>query len=332
LIWPGRGKLILISALIALSVGLATTANVSGRQLWFAPLDWFVRPWSGARGAADYMALFQSPGDSVLSRINVFILNGPFLRWVSDDDLNQILQGLREHRVALALEGGLLTADTSCGQHVEGFGGQDTLKHARRLLHLGGDLTFFAMDEPAWYGHIFSGTNACHWTMDEIARNAAKNVAALKTIFPHIVVGDVEPVGSSRQGLIEDYRIWVDAFRRAAGQPLAFFHADVQWKQSWHVPLKELAALLRRQKIPLGVIYNGNDDDASDEIWIANAEAHYRAVEADPEIEPGQAIFQSWVSHPSKLFPDTDPGAFSHLLRRYRQWHDEQRTPPGATR
>src|SRR5207245_1869678 len=116
------------------------------------------------------------------------------------------------------------------------------------------------------------------------------NLAAVKAIFPQLRAGDIEPVGPSPgDAQVEDYGRWADAFQ-ASGGALAFFHADIQWKEPWQVPLEKLAVILRDRKIPLGIIYNGNDDDTSDEAWVAHAEDHYRAVEADSRIVPDQVV------------------------------------------
>jgi hypothetical protein len=289
------------------------------RQVWFAPMDWFIRPEVGFGGSTDYMALFSAKSpDAIVSKINVFKVYGQFIHWASDDDLRHVLSELKQRHIALALETGLLTATDRCGRGVEGYDGPDAIKLVQRIAQLGGELAYITMDEPAFYGHIFSGANACRADFAEIARDAAKNLAAMKAIFPKVRAGDTEPVGPTPDdSQVKDYGRWADAFRAATGEPLAFSHADLQWKQAWQGPLKKFAAVLRERKIPLGVIYNGNDDDASDEAWVTHAAEHYRAVESGSHILPAQVVFQSWRAHPSHLLPDTDPGTFTYLLRRY---------------
>ena len=142
----------------------------------------------------------------------------------------------------------------------------------------------------------------------------------MRAVFPQIRAGDTEPVGASPgDSQIEDYGRWADAFRAVTGEPLAFSQVDIQWKEAWEIPLEKFAAILRDRKVPLGIIYNGNDDDTSDEAWVAHAEEHYRAVESGYRIVPYQVVFQSWRAHPSHLFPETDPGTFTYLLKRYLQ-------------
>jgi hypothetical protein len=278
-------------------------------QIWFAPMDWFVRPQPGYGGSTDYMALFQEPGDAILAQIDVFKIYFQFASWAADDDLKRVFTELKRHHIALALETGMLTATEQCGDGVEGYGGNDMVKAAARIASLGGDLAYVAMDEPV------GGAVVCREDLSHAAQNAAQNLAEVKTIFPGIRVGDIESVGPTPDAAIK----WAEAFRAATGEPLAFYHADVLWSASWQAPLEKLAAAIHEREIPFGVIYNGNNDDPSDEAWVANAEAHYRAVEADDKIAPDQVVFQSWVPHPTHLFPDTDPGAFSYLVLRYHR-------------
>jgi hypothetical protein len=290
--------------------------------IWFGPLDWFVRPWSGVRGPADYMQLFETkPGQAVLAEINAFIVGSPFLKWVSDADLRTIISGLQRKHISLVLEGGLLSRPGvgDCGRSVEGYAPpNEAAGLANRIAKLGGTVAYVAMDEPAFYGHTYSGRNACHSSYADLAANAAENIRAVKAIFPRVEVGDVEPVGPSPgNSLIAGYQQWTDAFQHATGERLSFFRADVQWHQHWQQPLKLLAEMLRRQGIPLGIIYNGFDDDKSDRAWAEHAEQHFREVEDRLNIIPDLAVFQSWVPHPSRMLPANDPGSYTYLLGRY---------------
>jgi hypothetical protein len=309
---------------ILYAIGLLLPPSTEGAfagspQVWFAPMDWLARqPPGGPNGFTkhdDYMTLF---GSTVMSRVAVFKLYPQLVTWASDDDLRHIFASLKHQNIALAIEAGVLTDTDRCGRGVEGYGGSDAARLAERIAKLGGDLAYVAMDEPAWFGHYFGGPNACRAPLADIALDAADNIAAVRAIFPKVKIGDIEPVGSSPEdGLVHEYGEWIDAYQQAVGEPLAFFHADVQWAKPWVAPVAKLAADLKSKAIPFGIIYNGNGDDTSDQAWVAHAEAHYLAYEADGRSAPDQAVFQSWVAHPSHLLPDTDPGAFGYLLRRY---------------
>jgi hypothetical protein len=306
-----------VAALLALLWPVAGLAQGHRPVVWFGPVDWLRRPQSDVKGPPDYMKLFD-PASATLSQIAVFEVNPPLLIWASDAELRRIFSELRRRGVRVAFQTGGMTPSATCGRNVEGYGGKNMVHLAARVARLGGELDYIAMDEPAFYGHVYSGRSACHSQIADIARDVATNVAAVKAIFPRLQIGDIEPVHPSPDDrLTADYARWADAFRAATGTPLSFLQSDVQWKTAWREPLERLAAALRARHIPLGVIYNGNSGDASDTAWVANAEAHYRAVEDDPRIMPDQAVFMSWVSHPSHVYPDTDPGTYSYLLKEY---------------
>lgn len=308
--------------LLAASVLLPGPCRAASPQLWFAPVDWFARdPPRGPNGFikySDYMALFAANPPPVMSRVNVFKIFAQTLAWTSDDDLRRIIDGLRREHIALALETGVLTDSEQCGRGVEGYGGKTVPRLVQRIAALGGELAYLAMDEPAWFGHVFGGAHACRAAMTDIARDAAINIAAVRKIFPHLQVGDIEPVGPSPQdSLISGYADWADAYRQATGAPLAFFHADVQWEKAWLGPVEDAAKTMHERGIAFGIIYNGTPRAPDDKTWIGEAEAHYSEWEADGRAAPDQIVFQSWVRHPSHLLPDTDPGAFTYLIRRY---------------
>jgi len=300
----------LLAALVC--VQKAALAAAPRPEIWFAPMDWFVRPVVNYGGSTDYMALFHSPeANSLLSRISVFKIYSQFANWGSDDDLKRIFAELKRRHIALAMEAGMLTANEQCGRGVEGYGGQDAVKRAEKIRRLGGELAYIAMDE------LLGAAYKCHLDYAETARNAARNVAAVKEVFPRIGIGAIETQGTTPQAAQK----WAEAFRAATGQPFAFFHIDIGWKLNWHGPVENLAAAIHRLNIPLGIICNGTDDAPTDEAWIAGAQEHCRAIESDPKIRPDQLVFQSWVRHPTHIFPASDPGTFSHLLEDYFRTH-----------
>jgi hypothetical protein len=297
---------------VAGAILLSESAIAASKQIWFAPMDWFLRPEVGFGGSADYMKLFSGTDTDLTFRgIAIFKLYPQFVGWATDTELGQIFTELKRRRVALALEAGMLTATEQCGKGIEGFGGDVTPKLAARIARLGGDLAYIAMDEP------IGGVNKCHMDMAVAARDAAHNIAAVKAMFPSVRVGDIESLPPSPEMIVK----WVEAYRAATGVPLAFFHADIGWTHPWQVPLEKLATAIHARQIPFGVIINGANNAPSDEAWIAQAEAHLRAIESDPKIRPDQLVFQSWVRHPTHIFPASDPGTFSHLLEDYFRTH-----------
>ena len=91
----------------------------------------------------------------------------------------------------MAFEWGPLSV-TTCGSGVEGFENTDPLVTAQKIKRLGGNLQYIAMDEPEYYANIFKKMPV--WPPAQIAANALKTVARIRTVFPNVQVGDIEPV------------------------------------------------------------------------------------------------------------------------------------------
>jgi hypothetical protein len=307
--------------LIAGCCWIHAAAAKSPASLWFAPLDSLPRPW-GTKGPEDYNELFKQKAawQDTLRRVSVFKIYPQFSSMASADQLRQLIRFLKSRNIRLALEAGVLKAGPTCGQHVESYGGQYLEGAARRIKEAGGTLDYLAMDEPLWFGRHFNGLGACHSEIAELAADIARNLKPFRAVFPDVAVGDIEPAPASVEvpnwNLTEIVR-WIEAFRAATGEDLAFFHVDMQWNRRWTQPMTQLEAQLRQFGIPLGVIYNGNPEDKSDQEFATHTSQHYSAMEEALGHAPDIVIFQSWHSVPSRALPDTDPLSMTGLVRRY---------------
>jgi len=308
-----------VSGLLLVALFALTTVQVSAEpQVWFAALDPVLRPEVGYGGSPQYMELFspRAPWERAASHVGVIKVYGQWIDHASDADLQRQFADLKRRGIALALEFGAMSDGPACGR-VEGYGGQGLLAAARRIQKNGGVLSYLAMDEPLYFGSIYDGKTACHWTPEQAAASAVPNLKALRTVFPQVKIGDIEPVGEPTLEITTDrYRRGIQAFR-ALGVPLAFFHADVSWwTPSYPEKLAALHKLVASEHIDFGVIYNGNAEDLSDAAWLQSAESHMADVESAIGT-PDQVIFQSWNSYPKKLLPESAPDAFTHLIDLY---------------
>jgi hypothetical protein len=285
--------------------------------IWFSPLDPLVRPEVKYGGAPNYMDLFtaDAPWFKASAHVAVFKIYPQWITRASDDDLKRQFADLNRRGIALALEYGVLTATATCGEGVEGSGGETLLKAATRIQKNGGILRYVAMDEPIYYSTLYTGHHACRWKPEQTAENVAANVRAMLDAFPEVQVGDIEPLVSRDQ--IEHYKIGIHAFKKTMGFAPAFFHTDVIWSSS-DLPssLAALRAMVASEGIPFGVIYNGNLDDSTSSEWIRSAEQHITDTEAAIG-SPDHVIFQSWHVQPKKLLPETDSDSFTSLIDRY---------------
>lgn len=308
----------LAAVLVAALDGAAV--NAAEPAVWFCPLDPLLRPEVGYGGSPQYMELFapDAQWQKAASRVRIFKIYPQWIGAASDADLQRQFADLKRRGIALGLEYGVLTASGTCGKGVEGFGGGTLLKAAERIERNGGTLSYVAMDEPIFFGCLYSGHNACHWTPEQVAAVARTNLMKLLAAYPRVKVGDIEVLGNTPLDLtLEPYRRGIRAFREA-GVPLAFFHADLNWKAAPPAQgsLAALRGVVDSEQVPFGVIYDGNGNDPDDAAWISAAQAHMEEAEAAVGA-PDQVIFQSWHRCPKKLLPEEAPNSFAHLINAY---------------
>jgi hypothetical protein len=302
---------------LATVVWVAFGTCATAQDIWF----------TGRPRAMDYMELFRAgaPWNQAASIVRVFGISIQMETDAPDMDLRTIFSALDRRDVGLILDMLPLSAGgNGCGFRVEGYSSPgQTITVARRIRSLGGNPQYYSLDEPLWFGHAFNGGSGlfpCHSSIIEVASQVADKVRQVRSIFPNVKIGDVEPVMAlSQETWLADLEAWLDAYRSATGENLAFFRVDNDWHTSWTPRLKHIAAVLRARGIPLQIIYNGTGRDHSDTEWISSAEHHYRAVETNGII-PDVAAFQSWMSHPERMLPDTDPLTMTGLINRDAAW------------
>ena len=314
---------------MACLIGTVCSAQSATRQehrekqtIWFAPINPAV--WNNMIGSADYLELFTpgAPWTTASSRIQVFkmytqMLSPTFTGSFSDATLQQIFAYLNTHGIALAVEFPPLTPTAACGMGVEGFAGELALPLAIRIQQLGGTLQYVAFDEPFFHGStLYTGPRACQWSTQQIAANALQSVVQIRSVFPDVIVGDIEPVPVGSNWL-SIYTAGMDDWRAVAGSPFAFFHFDVNWGVDWKPGVESLREAVQRRGIPFGMIYNGWSADLSNAQWMSDAENHYAEWEAQGGTIPRHVIFQSWYPYPDHVLPETDPTALTYLINSY---------------
>jgi hypothetical protein len=281
------------------------------------PAIWFV----AAPLTATHLFESGAPWPITASKVQVFKIYATYLGQAADSDLVSFFLFLKQHHMALAIEFGILNADDPCGSGIEGFAGGG-IKFAnafsRRIKKLGGDLAYIAMDEPFWNGHIRSGLHACKWSAVQIASNAKLTIEAFRSVFPKVAFGDIEPITEiGDSDLVQEYAGWEDAWQSITGEPLAFFHADVVWREKNIPLLTKFGRMLSQKSIPFGIIYNGEINDISDKMWLDHAEQRFENYENGLNPHPDQVIFQSWNPYPKQLLPETHANTFTNLVLRY---------------
>jgi hypothetical protein len=310
----------LLARCCVITVLLSPLPALSG-ELWLSGFDPVVRSVVEPGMVSDYFDIFDPDASwyRAASRVRVFKIAGALALSGSEQKLLRLFADLQRRHISLALEISALTARGGCGEKIEGYAPSGELaRMVERIRRLGGDLQFVAMDEPLWNGHEFSGANACHTSISAVAADVAANLSSIRRVFPAVRVGDIEQIGRiSPSDLTDQIMQWTKAYQDAFGEPLAFVHFDVVWGGPWQQQLTILVHRLHVAGIKFGIIYNGDPSDQTDLAWTGHAEHRFAEVEADAALIPDQAILQTWMVHPSRMLPETEPGTMTWLVNRY---------------
>jgi hypothetical protein len=291
--------------------------DLSKRPLvWFAPLPPLRLGLPFADGSADYFDLFapNATWTSAGGHVHVFVIYASWvMNYATAEQLRQVIEGTRARGMALGLEMGGLTPKDGCGMGVEGF--DAGLEPIQKIEAAGGTVSLLSLDEVYAFGHVFTGPSACRWSVDRVAAEVASFVRAVKAAEPAMLVGDTEPLWSDVSPA--DLGAWFDAYRQASGAPFDFVHLDADWTLGdWRDRAVAATAQARTRGIAATLIYNGGSA-SSDLIWNELARAHIDAYEAGNGGRPDHLVFQSWMDHPDRVLPDSDPTTFTGLIRQY---------------
>lgn len=287
---------------------------------WFGPLPPLPvgegRPFTGSD---DFMELFKvdAPWQTTTGNIQVFKLYG---EWVfnhqGDAQLKKVVADLNRRGLAIAIETGPLDPD-GCGQGIEGFATvEGSLKMVRAIKSAGGTLHFIALDEPYYYGHFYDGPNACRWSAEKIAGEVDEFIKAVRNVFPNVIVGDTEALAGPAGA--KAYSDWLDTFYAVNGYHLAFLHMDIDWSRPiWNEEVKIIQEHGSQIGVPVGIIYNGNAADKTDEDFLSATGERVKKLELATGVLPDHVLFQSWNDKPDRALPETEPYTFTGFINQY---------------
>ena len=309
--------------------------SVWAQSVWFSPQ-------SGADAVPDYMDLFRpdSPWSSAASSVSVVSVSATFVMHRSDSELQQMFAELARRHIKFGLALSPLEARPSaeapqCGIGIESFSAPpEALMLARKVKRLGGTVDYYTMDEPLYFGRFYNTDpkqgqvgkrSACHLSISDIAKDAAKRIRDVRSVFPDVKVGDVEPfMEFSDSDWVNTLSQWFDAYHAATGERLAYFVLDLTWVKPWQKRMGALTSLLRSKQVALQVIYDGAGNAPSDRVWVDQAEQRFKEFEGTNGLKPEGVRIQSWNRSPSRALPENDPGTLSNLVVRYVKWKRSQ--------
>jgi hypothetical protein len=275
-------------------------------------------------GMADFDALFTAEGQgewaAARAELDVFRVHAWQVRhFLSDEQLQVMFRYLDDHGIPLMFETEpLQPPDPDACAHTESFEGPYDLEMARRIHDLGGTIAVVAIEEPYHFAHKLEGPGACNYTVERVVDEVIDYMREMRTIFPDVPVGTIEPIWSSPATTPGDMEIWLDTFEDRAGESFAFLHIDPDWYfEPWPEIAVGIEAVADARGVPFGVLYNGGNETSS-ERWMQFLMENVVTLERDHGSTPQHVSFQSWVDQPERALPDDDPAALTSALVRYR--------------
>ena len=298
-------------------------------RLWFHPLPspaaW---PNGPHRGSRDFLALFQANAAWPRAMAHVGVV-GMYAGWItaaSDQALQETVAFLNAHEMGIEIEAPALQAQPTCGSGVEGYAPwglslyEFTLAYLHRLKALGAQVRFVKVDEPFYFGSVVADPRSCHFPVPEVALAVGQFAQLVRTVYPDAAVGDVEPIIASAYppDVVTAMAQWHATYRAVTGAPFPFFFADVDFGDpEWPAIVKALEAGTRQGGMPFGIIYTGDEQDASDAEWAGKAVERFKIYEEEHGGRPDYVLFQSWEPHPKRCLPESDPTTFTGVIDAY---------------
>jgi hypothetical protein len=318
---------VILAALIALS-GAFTPVNAA--QPSRSPEIWlFLRGSESAPKNVDWKEGWDrlSDRDAELTRTLRQVQVMAISHNVPDDLLAKAITILKRKHIRLAMEvlAQSWVNQPLCGKGVESYTDPPgNAKIAARIKAAGGTLAYITMDEPLWFGHYYSGPNACRSPIDNVADRAAAIVAEYRKVFPAVVVGDTEPFPAltKQADWQEVYRAWLGAFHRATGEEIAFINMDINWPEDnghWTDSVKAAVNFFHGERLPFGIIYNASipGSSFSEQQWLDSAADNIILIEERLGIHPEKALFESWDKFPTHTFSSRNMLGEDYLVEAY---------------
>jgi hypothetical protein len=319
----------------------------SSAAIWFQPEPPGVNGPFGDVGSTDFFALFRpgAPWPQVLARTEAVGFDAAWLYSAPSQELRAIVTFLNAHNIGIEIEAPALQARSTCGSGVEGYvpfglpGGLNlkrfTLAYLDRLRALGAHVTFMKVDEPYYYGSVVSDAVlrqiaqatgekntpvSCHFPMAEVARDVGQFAHLVKSVYPNIEIGDVEPVrpGAYQPDAVTALDAWHETYRSVTGAPFPFFFADVDFADpGWPALVRQLETSTRHLGIRFGIIYTGDQQDGSNAEWTSQVVTRFEQYQRQARGQPDYVLFQSWQPRPTLCLPESDPATFTGAIDTY---------------
>jgi hypothetical protein len=320
------GRLFLIAMIIATFVAPAARSENGqpAAQIWVNTMSQHnvdrVGQWKGIRLDDVDQWKPEAPWPTVAAHTGVARLVASNIGRTSDADLKAVIEEVKRRHLELALVIGPLVRSVECAPAggapaSEAYGNPGVTEAIlQKIRRNGGELRYLDMDEPFFFGN--RDPSGCHLSAMQLAQHVAASVASMRRIFPGLQVDDSEVVNADRQWTSELVQ-WVDAYRAATRESLAFFNTDVEWNELAIRNLGPLSAQLKERCIPFGIFYTADAGVASDLEWTQSAVRHFTEIEQVLNLHPDTALFATWTHYPEHVLPENQPGTLMNVPLQY---------------
>jgi hypothetical protein len=319
--------------LLAFAVLTATlaTAPAGAQQLWFSPPDDHPRSRDHFITADGFTRMFEQPEEWAFaaSHTKVFGIDTSLAIDGPEEKLRRMFDFFAAHDIAVNVALQALYTE-GCGKGIEGL---VQVQHypgdiARRLKRLGFDVPYFAFDGPLAFGHIYKGKEACGYSVREVAHRLAHTVADVRSSYPNAKFVDYEgPTDLPLQEWVPTWREWLDAYRAETGTELDAMAIDTNWRKDWRAASIPTIDLLHAHGAKAGIFLTATGGPTvTDESWLTEAKQNIRDVVA-AKLPVDFVVISSWMQHPWRLVPETDPLTMTNLVDWYVHYRE---SPDGA--
>lgn len=272
-------------------------------------------------GSVDYFELFatESRWPTARGRIDAFKIHAWQLRhFIDDAELRAIIEWLDANRIPLMFETEPLPPpDPAECDHTESFEGPYDLEMAQRIADLGGTIDVVAVEEPFHFAHLLEGPGACRYPVERVVDEVIDYVDQMRSIFPGVPVGSIEPIWQRPATGPDDLALWLDTYEERAGEPFAFLHVDPDWSRpDWAETARDIEDMADGRGVPFGVLYNGGGE-TDGAAWLAATMDRVSRYEVEIGGTPDHVAFQSWFDQPDRVLPEDDLAAFTSIVNRW---------------
>ncbi|HXQ53711.1 MAG TPA: hypothetical protein VN802_21640 [Stellaceae bacterium] len=279
----------------------------------------------------DFPRLFEAPNEwsFAAQHIAVFKMDEFHVAVEPDDDLRRELDFLAKRHIELEVSVTSVPTDNACGQKIEGMALNinQPLNVIRKLKRLGASLAYVGLDGPLYYGHIDQDRTACKYPLPELASRLARTLRVVWELYPNVKIVDHDgPQAPPGYAALAEQ--WLDAYRDATGRPLDGWAMEVNWRSDWRERIAATTPVLRRHHIKTGLFLDANGGPTvTDESWMAQARQNGRDLKA-AKFDLDFVMIITWMQHPRRMVPETDPLAFTSLVDWYVRYPGSD--PAGA--